>query len=283
MGLHKSRRRRTRRLRSLFLVAASAGIALPSAESRASAIYADQVSAYVPGTANASFQNAQAALGPIIGDTTFGGLNPFNPPFASSHIVIVGEGGSLTLRLASPFTVTGGQSPTLGVFVNNGLVDVSADGSGLVGSPPTTFSALPRAIVSVSATPLGPFVPLNGGSAITFESPTNAYLDTAITNYFQPLGTQLADQSKPFTGHLSDFAGETYAQVRTTLNGSAGGTWLDLSGTALPAVQYVRFDVPTGAGYRMVVDSVAAVPEPGAMAILVLGSFAMLRRRRSVV
>jgi hypothetical protein len=253
---------------------------LPSPQARAAAIYADQVSAYTPGNANASFQNASSALGPITGDTTFGGLNPFNPPFSASHIVIVGEGGSLVLHLGQP--VVNGPAAKLGVFVNNGLVDVSADGSGQAGSPPATFSPLSRAVVSVSADPLGPFVPLNGGNSITFDNPTNAYLDTTISNYFQPVGTQFADQSKPFTGHLSDLAGETYSQIRMTLDGSAGGTWLDLSGTALPAVQYVRFDVPTGAGYRMVVDSVAGVPEPGAGAVVVLSALVMARRRRVV-
>lgn len=272
--------RKRRHLRTPFLLAAVvSGAVIPASQSRAAAIYASEVSAYTPGTANASFQNASAALGPIAGDTTFGGLNPFNPPFSSSHIVIVGEGGSLTLHLGQP--VATGPSAKLGVFVNNGLVDVSGDGSGQTGSPPTTFSPLPRAIVSVSADPLGPFVLLNGGNPVTFENPTNAYLDTTITNFFQTLGTQLADQSKPFTGHLGDLAGETYPQIRTTLNGSAGGTWVDLSGTALPAVQYVRFEVPAGAEYRMVVDSIAAVPEPGAGAIVVLGLLT-LRRRRSL-
>jgi hypothetical protein len=192
--------------------------------------------------------------------------------------VVVGEAGSLTLRLAAP---VGGPGAALGVFVNNGLVDVSTDGSGVAGSPPTTFSPLPKAVVSVSAAAGGPFVPLNGGAAVTFENPTNAYVDSAITNYFQPLGTQLADQSAPFTGHLADFADETYAQMLLRLGGSAGGTWLDLSGTGVSEVQFVRFDVPAGAGYRMVVDSVSAVPEPAATGFAaVAGALVALRRGR---
>src|SRR3954453_19903393 len=123
MSCRNSRHRRTRRFASSFFLAAVA--VFPAAEAGAAAIYADQVSAYTPGTANASFQNASAALGPITGDTTFGGLTPFNPPFSPNHIVIVGAGGSLTLRLSSPVLTTAG--PTLGVFVNNGLVDVSSD------------------------------------------------------------------------------------------------------------------------------------------------------------
>ena len=42
-------------------------------------------------------------------------------------------------------------------------------------------------------------------------------------------------QQKPFLGSLSSFGGETYAQIKTTLNSSAGGTWIDTAGAGLPA------------------------------------------------
>jgi hypothetical protein len=251
--------------------------ALAFAPSRSgAAVFADQVAGYTPGTAPANFQTSQAALGPINGDTSFGGLNPFNPPFARDHIVIIGAGGSLSLRLSEPVRTAGGR---VGVFVNNGLVDTSADGSGRAGSPPATFSPPPRAIVSVSSDGTA-YVPLIAAPA-TFDNPTSAYLDTTIDNYFQPLGSQLADQGKPFLGRLSDFAGETFPQIRTRLAGSAGGTWLDLSGVPLEQVRFVKFDVPVGADYRMVVDSVSAVPEPtGGGVIIVAFATALIRRSR---
>jgi hypothetical protein len=250
---------------------------LTVAQSRSNgAVFADQVAGYTPGSAPANFQNSQAALGPINGDTTFGGLNPFNPPFSGQHIVIIGAGGSLTLRLSEPVRTAGG---SVGVFVNNGLVDTSPDGSGRAGSPPATFSPPPRALVSVSSDGAA-YVPLIVGP-VTFDNPTNAYLDTAIDNYFQPLGSQLADQGKPFFGHLSDFAGETFPQMRSRLAGSAGGTWLDLGGAPLEQVRFVKFDVPVGANYRMVVDSVSAVPEPAGVAVIIATfATALLRRPR---
>jgi hypothetical protein len=238
------------------------------------AIFADQVAGYTPGSAPAGFQKSQAAQGPIKGDTGFGGLTPFNPPFSDNDIVIVGAGGSLALRLSEPIRTAGG---SLGVFANNGLVDVSPDGSGRAGSPPSTFSPPPRALVSVSSDGLV-YTPLVV-APVTFDNPTNAYLDTPIENYFQPPGNQPADQGKPFLGRLSDFAGETYPQMRSRLAGSAGGTWLDLAGVPLEQVRFVKFDVPAGADYRMVVDSVAAVPEPAAgVALAGLVALGLLRR-----
>jgi hypothetical protein len=65
----------------------------------------------------------------------------------------------------------------------------------------------------------------------------------------------------------------------TLLNGSAGGTWLDVSGTGLSSVQFVRFEVPEGAATRMVVDAVTAVPEPAAMGLMCVPLLFLARRR----
>lgn len=204
---------------------------------------------------NSDYITPGAALGPLTGDTTFGGLNPFNPPFDPSQIVILGSGGQLTLHLSSEVPANG---RTLGVFANNGIIDTSPDGSGLAGSPAATFSAAPKAIVSVSQDGTN-FFTLNGGAPLTFDNPTNYYLDTTPSAGFQPLGSQIANQSKPFLGNLSSFNGQTFSQIRSTLNGSAGGTWINLSGSGLPSVNYVRFTNPTGSTYRTVIDAVSGM------------------------
>src|SRR4051812_39651470 len=110
-------------------------------------VSASQVVSYEPGTAREDYRDASAALGVPSGDTGFGALTPFNPPFSNQHIVIVGPGGELTLRLSSP--VAAGPGPEIGVFVNNGLVDVSPGGTGTAASPASTFSPPPSARVSV--------------------------------------------------------------------------------------------------------------------------------------
>ena len=243
----------------------------------AAPVSAAEVVSYAPGTAREDFRNAAAALGLPSGDTTFGALTPFNPPFSNEHIVLVGAGGELTLRLSAPVTPRAGHE--IGVFANNGLVDASPAGTGTATSPVSTFSPAPAARVSVSADGRQ-FVPLAGGALVAFANPTNFYTDTSITNYSAPLGSAPADFSRPFAGALSDFAGLAYDEMLTLLDGSAGGTWLDVSGTGLPAVQYVRFEVPAGADVRMVVDAVTAVPEPAALSLLLLPAILLRRRVR---
>ena len=234
--------------------------------------------------------NPSAALGVPKGDTGYGALTPFNPPFAASDIVTVREGGFIELRLSSPLQV--GPGAQLGVFVNNGIIDVSpaefdndgnvtSGGTGLAGTPAGYFSPVPAALVSVRGA-TGSFVPLDD-TPITFDIPTNAYTDTAIDKYYAPLGNATADPFKPFDGELAHFNGLTYPQIVSLLDGSAGGTWLSLAGLPLETVEYVRFEVPTGANYRLVLDAVTAstaVPEPGAVAAVLLASAACAVRRR---
>src|SRR5687767_6191166 len=243
--------------------------------SAGAAVTAVSVVDYQPGSAT-SFTNPAASLGLPAGDTSFGALTPFNPPFLDSQIVVVGAGGRLTLRLSSP-VAAGGAGPELGVFANNGLIDVSDDGSGLAGNPAATFSPPPVALVSVSADGQT-FVPL-GNQPITFGNPTNFYTDVAIEDYSAPLGAAAADFSKPFTGTLSSFNDLAYPQIVQLLNGSAGGTWVDVSGSGLPSIEYVRFDVPAGGGQRLVLDAVTAVPEP-TMGVCFVAAIPMLLRRR---
>jgi autotransporter-associated beta strand protein len=228
-------------------------------------ITADQVlGTYLPGnlaaSADTAWENASAALGPLSGDTLqgFGGLTPFNPAFDTGQIVGIGPGGELTLHLSSAVAVAA--APTLGVFSNNGLVDVSADGSGLASTPASTFDDPdhPSAIVSVSADGVH-FVAINGGNPIVFSNPSNYYTDRAISSGIEPLGLAVANQFQPFAGNLSSFDGKSFSQIKTILNGSAGGNWVSLAGTGLSSVVAVRFDVPSGADVPMFVDSVAGV------------------------
>jgi len=229
------------------------------------------------GVIDTGFKHPSAALGGLNGDTGFGGLNPFNPSFSSNDIVKLDPGDELTLHMAFPVTTVG---KSLGIYSNNGIIDVGG-GSGVAINPATTFNDpdFPRAIVSVSKDGTN-FVSLNSGNPIDFHNPTNYYTDSSISGYYEPLGSVAANQEKPFAGSLSDFSGLTYPQMLTLLNGSAGGDWLDLSSSGLPEVNYVRFDVPQGADYSMVLDAVVAVPEPTMVLPLLIAASLIPRRNR---
>ena len=66
-----------------------------------------------------------------------GVVSPFNPPFLTSEIVSVGEGGHITLRL-SHYAIPQAGGPEIGVFENVGLIDTNFP-NGVAGSPAATF------------------------------------------------------------------------------------------------------------------------------------------------
>ena len=71
-----------------------------------------------------------------------------------------------------------------------------------------------------------------------FNNPTPIYTDVDGP-YTSDTGSNLANFAQPFTDNLSSFDNEDFAGTLGVLNGSAGGTWLDLSSTGLSEVNYV--------------------------------------------
>jgi len=260
--------------------------------SQAAAQYAVEVVSYAPGTTPAAgFTDLSAPLGQperFTGEGSFPGVvSPFSPPFQSNEIISIGEGGSLTLRLSN--FVLPQTGPEIGIFSNVGLIDTDFP-NGQASSTAGTFASPDSAQVEVSE---------NGidweslGTTI-FENPTNGYTD--LTNPFSSTpGSSLADFQQPFTGSLSDFENLAYSPgILGLLAGSGGGTWLDISGTSLTQVGYLRFsvaddgDLMTGLNFELDAVSIATgavgaatVPEPMTLVLLgiagVLGFLRMLR------
>jgi len=241
--------------------------------------YANQVVSYSPGTlSDPSYDNPLAALGPldaVVG--TFGGhgngkittyyLTPFDPAYSSSDLVEIGAGGSLVLKLAQTASTDG---YTIGVHTGFGLAD--ADYPNGTNTNPATYinSFLREADVQVSADGV------NWGDLgiITFSSPSN--IDAGLgTNPegLSPGVAPAANPGQPFLGSLSSFNGLDWQQTLGVLNGSAGGTWLNLSGvetpsgTAITGVNYIKFSVPvnppldpnTGNPELMMIDAVVGI------------------------
>ena len=250
--------------------------------------FAGSIVEYVPGTISSASlqQSATATLGlPVSVDD--GQTSPFTPPFHASSISIVGAGGHLTLQFAQPVVPVNG--PDIGVFTNTGLVATITSGtvtaSTAASGNAATFSS-DAAIVSVSDDGTNWFA-LNNDQPLDLTIPSNAFTDGTISStggIKVSGGIVPADPYQPFTGTLKDFAGKNYPQMLTLFNGSFGGAWLDVSGTGLSEINFIRFDVPTGD--RLVLDAVTAtdaVPEPTTAGVLAIGAAALAvgRRRRS--
>ncbi|HUB24273.1 MAG TPA: hypothetical protein VL992_02510 [Tepidisphaeraceae bacterium] len=177
-------------------------------------------------------------------------ISPFNPPADADQIVTIGSGGSITLQFNQPVNVLS-STPTLGVFTGIGFYD-SQYPIGLNYSPAETFDTQ-SAVVSVSQ---------NGQNWVSlgfqnFNIPENYYVNAGNPYQFPaPNPAQLADFGKAYTGTFDQFDGENFSQILTTLNGSAGGTWLNLAGTGLNQINYIQFSEPTG---RVPVTSFVAI------------------------
>ena len=265
----------------------------------ASAQFGAAVVSYNAGATPASgFTDPAAALGEperFTGEGVFPGVvSPFNPPFLSDEIVSVGEGGHITLRL-SHYALPQASGPEIGVFENIGLIDVDFP-HGEAGSPAGTFGPLDSAIVDVSSDGLN-WVSLG---SVTFDVPTNGYTD--LTDPFTAAaGSVPSDYQHPFTGSLSSFDGLRYFDASAPdmlelLAGSGGGTWLDISGTGLAQVGFIRFSLAddglTSTNLNFELDAVSiahaalgapVVPEPAAATLIYMATAWLMsvRRRRA--
>ena len=262
-------------LKLRLLALASASLFVPLA---VRAQFADSVIFYNAGSGvNPNYTDPSRALG---GPTVFIGYqdtDPFNPPYSSSHLVSVGAGGSLTVQFNAPILNNPGNPFGLDfvIFGNSGFVITNNDYSGGGITDGSLF-----------------------GSS---EGSTRVWVSADNANYFllNPLLTPLVDQFFPtdaagdpthpvnpaLTG--ADFAGKDLNGIRSLYGGSGGGTGFDISWAQdgngqyvfLPSISFIRVDVLSD---KSEIDAFAAVPEPGSMALLSLGTivFCCAKRRR---
>jgi hypothetical protein len=248
--------------------------------------YAAQLLSYDQGmTAAISFTTTpSAALGEpsrFTNDSMFPSVvSPFSPPFAPEQMISIGEGGEITLRLSKYAMPQAGGLPELGIFGNIGINDSNYP-NGIADTPARTFSpTLESAKVEVSA---------DGTSWYSFgnvgmDIPTNGYTNVSDPYSATP-GTNLTDFQQPFVGSLSSFDGKNYANMVNLLAGSGGGKWLDISGTGLSQVGYLRFSIAddgnSSTKLKFELDAVsvshsamggAVVPEPAAAFLIFIAT-----------
>ncbi|MGA3068463.1 MAG: PEP-CTERM sorting domain-containing protein, partial [Tepidisphaeraceae bacterium] len=212
-------------------------------------------------------------------------ISPFDPPADADQIVTIGYGGQITLQFPHPITVQS-SSPTLGVFTASGLADTQYP-LGIAADPAQDFDT-DTAVVKVSQ---------NGTTWATLGLQTLNIPENYFTNadnpyqFPAPTPPDIADFGHPFTGTLDSFSNEDFPQILTTLNGSAGGTWLNLSAAGLTQINYIQFSEPTGVvpttsflALQAVSAGNASVPEPAAGAgLFALGAFLFKRRRKNIL
>ncbi|HSU69404.1 MAG TPA: hypothetical protein VLJ39_21135, partial [Tepidisphaeraceae bacterium] len=177
-------------------------------------------------------------------------ITPFNASYNPTNVVAIqGAGGTITLQLSSPVII--GSGAQLGFHAAVGLQDaLFPNGQNL--NPAATYTDPRQADLQVSADGVK-WVDL-GEQA--FSSPTNIFSDETDPTGATP-GKVQANFFQPFSGSLASFNGADFSQTLGILNGSAGGSWFDVSGVALSDIDFVRLS--TADGEKMFLDSVLAL------------------------
>jgi hypothetical protein len=225
--------------------------------------YADQVISYTPGTGfNTSYENTNAALGAPLSSATISA-----PPFTTSDIVGVGNGGQLTLAFNTP-------------ILNSPAGHASGMDFTIFGNDFFTFSS--SAISGVfNHTGLSVWVSQDNITYYQLAAPYGA------DDYYPTQGD--GDPSLPinplFT--VATFIGQTTAQALSLYNGSAGGasysiSWAEDSGghpVDLPSISYIQIQGTSGFGYVDAVARVQDAPEPASGGLLLAGLGSLLGHR----
>lgn len=248
----------------------------------ASSGFADHVVSYEPGAAaGGGFNDPLVALGAperFTGEGSFPSVvSPFSPPFGSDEIVSLGVGGSLVVSFDDPITDAAGHlfGADFIVFGNGGFIDTDYP-HGRIGSGAPMFGTEAMR-VSVSADGVH-FVTL--GNQVEGVFPTLGFVDSGP--YDTSPGAAPTDFHRPVNPALvpGDFSDLDYPALLALYAGSGGGTPIDISGSGLGAVRFVRIELPgdAPAGASLSVDGFSIVPEPGT-AGLMLGLGVAFRRK----
>jgi hypothetical protein len=199
----------------------------------------------------AGYTNASAALGQPNRQTSFGPVQPFNPPFDVSEIVSMGTNGFIVLRMAAPI-VNGAAARDFVLYGSAGFIDVDYP-NGRTDSFASMFGDNPGATrISVSADNNTYYV-LNPALAPLAD---HLFPTDGAGQFGLPVNAQLTQ---------NDFANRSLDQIRELYAGSAGGAAYDIAWAQnnagdpvfLHSIQYVRIDILSG---RAEIDGITAVP-----------------------
>ncbi len=231
------------------------------------------------------FTNPQTALGQ---PTRFAGTpetfgtatTPFSSAYRSYEIVSIGAGGSLTLQFAEP--VVDHPLNPFGIdllIFGNSFYSIDFGAGTATGAIDANIGA-----IEVSANGVD-YVPVTGGADGKF--PTVGYLDTTDP-FAATAGSIPSDFTKPVNPEaLANVAGLSTAQIIAAYDGSGGGSGIDLAGSGLSSISFVRISNPADSLRTIEIDALAdvqAVPEPTTFGLLILACIGLginARSRRS--
>jgi len=221
--------------------------------------FADVVVSYDPGSgASDGYADPTTALGE---PTRFTGegvwpsvVSPFNAPFMPNELVSIGTGGELVLSFDEP-VVDDPANPygiDLIVFSNTGFIDGSYPNGVVDGM----FSH-DGGRIEVSQD--GQTWSLLVGIAADNMWPTCGYLDSGI--YDSTPGIEMTNFTLPIDPRLTidHVSGVGFTTLHNYYNTSGGGVPIDLAGTGLQAISYVRITADVNSKLSPEIDAISDV------------------------
>jgi hypothetical protein len=245
-----------------------------------SAAFAERVIEYNPGTGYApGYNNPTAALGQpsrVTPGQWGGPVDPFNAPYLPEQVVSLGTGGLLTLEFSNPISNSGANPFGFDfiIFGNAGFVITDGDYSGGGITDGSLYGANPGSQTLV-------WVSLDGNDYYRLDPSRAPILDS----YYPTDGA--GDFHLPLDPSLrpADFNAKDLNGIRALYGGSAGGAAYDLSWAIDANGQAVFLDFATRVRLEVIdgvaeIDGIAVVPEPGTLALFVLGGLGLFIRRK---
>jgi len=239
--------------------AACAALSLLCASARSADPWADTVVSFAAGIdGNPAYGDPTTTLGAperFTGEGIFPGVvSPFNPAFGTDEIVSIGLGGAVVVEFDEP--VTDDPDNPFGidllVFGNAGFIDTSYP-SGIVGG---LFGA-DGGVIEVSSDGVS-WVEVSGVAAdgmfptLGYDDggPYDATPGVVETNFTRPIDPTIT---------LGDLLGLDLDAVRALYAGGGGGAGVDLAGTGLASISYVRISNPADGAGPLEIDAFSDV------------------------
>ena len=243
--------------------------------------FATSVVNYNPGALSGSelkYANASSALGaPTLMDQYSVPIDQFYAPYETNHILLIGAGGSLTVKFDTPIR-NSGANPYGADFLIYGAYGLNITNGDYYGAGISdgTYYNPDGGNVRIS-------VSQDGVLFYTLNPTLTRQIEAGLpTDSFGQFGLAPNPALNP-----SDLAGLDYTGMRALYAGSAGGAGYDLSlaqdglggSVNLLDASYLRVDVLDG---RVKVDAFStAVPEPSTWALGLVGAGLLWWRRKA--